>query len=495
MERNLIDLQDVQAHDWSNFVGTGLRPAGQLLKRSILALWRAQFITAHVAEVGESFLGDADELRVPVAQCDDCHFIVNVVELIRKQTGAMFDGSTLDQLQRKMHAAKLTCPQCNGPNLRDPVLGNGCAIGIFGGSLEGAQDSDGARIEDPTLYKVAPSSVAQQQMQLQDPFEELTGERRPDKPEKKPEPKKEEEEADKPEGPAVLEMPRIQLRPTLAANDAAYDLINRSPLVTHGVAHVGTVCHAQIGHVHGKDAIDDLYHARTPTEATVFYTQVEGDAECPYLFLTRNDQYIGNHKGSTTAPLPPMVKVVLRRCAVFLSELIVESCGIVFREALPCERDAATWFVTAALPVPDAPRRTLMECTHDTKGVRVTCYMEHLVAFALSAALTRTDDGARWMRFPFSVAPYPVGLAADNHVDELAAEIARIWHIEPARVAVFRDDSQANALGVPVVVHDGPKAWKHQIVAHFRGSKYQVKTTLGELHDLWLQGGPINVPF
>lgn len=139
-------------------------PVGAQLRIQAEAQWRKLMIgkCPKLVDVGcnQIIPSSTTPTRVPISGCTNCGHVVHVPEWINQATGgAMYDGSSLDQLQKKMRIVKPICPLCGKETLANPVMGFACVPALFGGTLEGASAQDEERKEDASLYKIPPSSM------------------------------------------------------------------------------------------------------------------------------------------------------------------------------------------------------------------------------------------------------------------------------------------------------------------------------------------------
>lgn len=174
-------------------------PIGKQLKDNIIEIWKSHFTgeflgPATIEMVESSPIRSATNETsnnagiTPISCCSTCNFIIDVVEFIRGVTnGEMYDGSSLEQLQRKMKMIKTVCPGCKSEEtFSDPMFGYKAIPLVIGGTLHGARDDDENVITDPTLYKIAPSSLMQSmshgQVEMKDPMTEFSSQPPPTDP-------------------------------------------------------------------------------------------------------------------------------------------------------------------------------------------------------------------------------------------------------------------------------------------------------------------------
>lgn len=112
--------------------------------------------------------------KVAVCQCSGCGFVVDVTKLIFELTkGQVYDGSSLDQIQKKLTILKANCPSCQKAELQDCSWGWKNIPLIVGGTLFGSNKVDDDGANDMGLYKKPPTSVMQKNMILKDPTNAL----------------------------------------------------------------------------------------------------------------------------------------------------------------------------------------------------------------------------------------------------------------------------------------------------------------------------------
>lgn len=160
--------------------------AGIRIKTNIINTWKKYFVEdlyflGTLLETQTPFLGslpkekdisniknisnENNKIQKSVnCRCLDCGSIINVVEYIRKLTkGEIYDGSDAEKLQKKLSIINAKCPFCDSDKLGDPMYSLNHIVTAKNGLLIGTEDDTGNKISDPTLYKIAPSSMIQQQ--------------------------------------------------------------------------------------------------------------------------------------------------------------------------------------------------------------------------------------------------------------------------------------------------------------------------------------------
>lgn len=319
------DWRTIDQFDWSQLFAPSwdrseaeLTPAGEQMRQKIVQSWRNAFVDNQVCEISRActITTQSSPKSVAISKCQQCGFIVDAVELIRMHCGAMYDGSTLDQLRKKIEVLKLKCPKCRGSGggqLGDIMLGFANVPCTFGGTMEEASGEE-QTVPDPTLYKVAPNRFGQQQItdQLQEtlPPSLTTCEDTVVPEQETTTATTEVVEQDKEEEVVVTRQflrgtARMDYRQVIQymtkLHETGYNRVD-------GIAQVAPVFHSQIGQRFASP-LSCLYYSRAPLEMSISRvvdatTATQNTKLLALLqqstahFATHHDQYVGN-KGRT----------------------------------------------------------------------------------------------------------------------------------------------------------------------------------------------------
>lgn len=317
----------------SQITDQGYNASGQKARCIILERW-TEFVQHSNGIVGI----EAEEVycspitttptRIPLSQCDKCGVVISVVDWIHDKCGKNYKGSSLDQLQKKMHVIGAKCDQCDG-ELVNPLLGYENVPCTFGGTLDGAQTEEW--IEDPTLYKMPPSGTMGADMNM-DPFPET-------------------------EEPAQIEETPQEIRelpsPVLYFLQSTWaPALLRQGVAGTGLSQVGDVFRHGIGG--GRQFVTEMCIVYFPNDVPTRTAKISNAR-----FVTQQDQYIGSKgtvlESTDNLPFayPDLLAQLLFHCENFLST------EVRFRELLKCETDhvervkgqsVTVWAVEVMLP-------------------------------------------------------------------------------------------------------------------------------------------------
>jgi len=490
--KNIIDCADAEQHLEGVFEkfniaheGLTLGPVGKRVKDNIISVWRQEFCTMDTAEIEVSPVIDSEPDRRAISTCAACGFIIDVVEFIRETTnGEMYDGSSLEQLQRKLSLTKVNCPRCGAHcEFNDPMLGVASVPVVLGGTVAGALNEDGARIEDPTLYKLAPSSVMQNQMQLKDPMDELA--KMQDRVEEVDDTKDECQDATAEEkGKEEMEevpTPTGELEEEVVASSSGTDVefshylsgtaVNQLASATENfggsVASITSVWKSQIGRVH--QGLTFLYDAHNLTELCVLSAvdQVERTEGEKVPVFTREDQYLKRTKPHQLSPETDFSHAaaghLLVQCLNFLARLFHQH-DIVVREQLPCEgrnETDVTWNLESKLF--SRHRKCKLPLgqvfTHGKDRIGCRFYAETLLYYVFLSAQRQDETREHiWSRFPKAVAPWDCIVAANDsssggHLKKYAQTLMGVgFSVKIEHGTLEELIERADVLGIPFLI-------------------------------------------
>lgn len=115
--------------------------------------------------------------RTPIVKCALCGYISDPLKLIQSPGQSTYEGSSLDQIQKKLVINKSVCqnPLCEVPFNDSAVLSGWKNVAIIQGGTDFGSLKKEEQVEDGTLYKKPPTSVMQKQMILKDADDTLGG--------------------------------------------------------------------------------------------------------------------------------------------------------------------------------------------------------------------------------------------------------------------------------------------------------------------------------
>ena len=122
---------------------------------SILSLSDAVGLT--IGRVSTTVFADTEEFT-PISPCTACGYIVDTVQFLAANGAKGFEGSSLEQLKKKVDTMRLPCPKCEAKEVwGDPMYGLDQVPVMIGGTARGARAQDGHVLVDPSLYKIVPT--------------------------------------------------------------------------------------------------------------------------------------------------------------------------------------------------------------------------------------------------------------------------------------------------------------------------------------------------
>lgn len=303
------------------------------LKCDVSAAWKAAFPCDARVRL-DPVVPLAEATRAPAATCVSCGNMFNLALRIAEVVpGANYTGSTLDQVSKKAKQLNLKCT-CGGA-FSAPVLAVQEVACAFHGTTFGSQSTDQGHVDDPTLYKVAPSAAKNTdygQMAI-NPFGE-------------------DAKVDDVQQPAVTAA-HFEAPLTLLCSTFRHKLVNavRAQGHTH-VSHTGTVYKSHVtGAAH--PIATEWCVGWTATKHVPFRDQFVADLTGQLVYLTREAQYVGS-KPVVFGRTPPrkgtdeverlvgkfskwnfLLGILCDACR-FLNH-VVPNAKIVLRECLECE--------------------------------------------------------------------------------------------------------------------------------------------------------------
>lgn len=156
--KEALDLASHQEGDdeWFSQDGGSFGWKATLVMGKIQRAWRNEFVSKmDTLEVDCSpLVKEKDVTRVPISSCSKCNFIIDVEDFIKaKSAGIIYDGSSLDQLQKKLIKLDTKCPRCQEGVFDSVVLGVEEVMVVLGGTTVSSLARDPNRVEDLETYK------------------------------------------------------------------------------------------------------------------------------------------------------------------------------------------------------------------------------------------------------------------------------------------------------------------------------------------------------
>lgn len=420
-------------------------PAGHNLKSNIIRAWQDAFDTDTLDQFSSAPFVPLEQVeRIPICSCKDCGFVIDVVHTLSANKNEGYEGSSLEQLQKKMKMTRIACPKCaqvdNG--FSDPMYGINHVTVTVGGSLMGATAEDGNTVLDPSLYKIVPSTVMQRQNHLMD--DTFTNTSAVAKPKVQ-----------------VIEEAKIVAEPT----PSAYLKTSLSGANETGF-QIETVFYPCIGRVPSK-AVDAKKSAldllADPTVATLLCISIPTGghetvaSERKISFLSKEDQYLKRKPASlylAQAKVPQEVAHLIEK-AHFLLDTLVHPCGTdarpFVRELLPSELVGKLPTSGYSIQLADVSLFSILVWPSTKNQARVTCEcaVETLLRHTLLSA-ARLDETRpyAWLYLPLDVTPFDVAFISDSPKNTQAFRKALVG----LKCTGLIDWEQADRLGIPFTV-------------------------------------------
>ena len=364
--KEALDLASHQEGDdeWFSQDGGSFGWKATLVMGKIQRAWRNEFVSKlDTLEVDCSpLVKEKDVTRVPISSCSKCNFIIDVEDFIKtKSAGVIYDGSSLDQLQKKLIKLDTKCPRCQEGVFDNVVLGVEEVMVVLGGTTVSSLARDPNRVEDLETYK-APGAQSRTFDPPALPSSSTQGIEAISSPTTIP--TLEVSEKDK-EETETQETEKTQERETPAHSwlCSSWSRKLRSlPLDVNGYTQVGKVYASQIGKL--TSPLHFLLRLNIPTEMCTVYNLVEEKKQFSEIqerlqnnrvrFVTEHNQYVGATGSTWSAlkssahlmgrfPFPTTFISTLLEVENFLSSLLKVAenkkgvMPFVWRQLLTCE--------------------------------------------------------------------------------------------------------------------------------------------------------------